>query len=97
MQVCTLPLVPGASLFVVSKIRSYWFPSITWESILKISIPGYCQFDNGTVINEGIAGYYWGSTASSKYINYLFIDDDNAHTMNRWYRANGFTVRCIKN
>jgi len=64
-------------------------------SELKLPMPGYRTSSNGTVSDEGTYGRYWGSTVSGTYAQVLGFDGSNA-SMNGAYRANGFTVRCLK-
>ena len=65
------------------------------SSILKFTVPGYrYQFD-GLLSNQGTNGYYWSSTVSGTSARSLSFGSTAAYT-NTNYRADGFTVRCLK-
>ena len=65
------------------------------NSPLKLPLAGYRYYSNGTLRNVGSLGYYWSSTVSSTNARYLSFSSSYA-TMNNNYRANGYSVRCIK-
>lgn len=66
-----------------------------YASVLKLPVAGYRNDSNGTLYNVGSRGRYWSSTVSGTSALYLFFTSVNAD-MNSNYRANGFSVRCIK-
>ena len=51
---------------------------------------------NGTLNNVGTNGNYWSSTVSGTNSRNLNFNSSNAN-MNDNNRANGLTVRCLKN
>jgi len=67
-----------------------------FASPLKLPLPGLRSENNGSVTNVGSDGYYWSSTVDAARGRSLFfnVDIDNMRT---FYRARGFSVRCIKN
>jgi hypothetical protein len=64
-------------------------------SALKLPLAGYRYYSNGTFNDVGSNGYYWSSTVSSARARYLIFYSSEA---NIYYdvRADGFSVRCIK-
>lgn len=66
-----------------------------YASPLKLTLGGYRKRNNGALTNVGSQGLYSSSTVSSTKIRYLHITGSNA-SMYSQYRANGYSVRCIK-
>ena len=68
-----------------------------FNSPLKLPVAGFRKFDNGEVKDEGTSGNYWSSTISSNnyYSQVLFFTNAMA-LMTAPGRANGCSVRCIK-
>jgi uncharacterized protein (TIGR02145 family) len=64
-----------------------------FASPLKFTVAGYRIRSSGTVISNG-NGAYWSSSISSWYARFLQIDANS--TLVNFYRANGHSVRCIK-
>ena len=64
-------------------------------SPLKWPLPGYRQYSNGALSNVGTYGFYWTSTIGSD-SRYLRFYSSSAGMLD-YPRANGLTVRCIKN
>jgi uncharacterized protein (TIGR02145 family) len=62
-----------------------------FASPLKLPMAGYRYFSNGTLYYMGSKGRYWSSTET----RYLEFSSSNDH-MGIYYRATGFSVRCIK-
>lgn len=67
-----------------------------FASPLKLVLGGIRNYIDGTYNAEGIAGYYWSSTVDSFSSRSLIITINDALT-NGFGRANGMSVRCIKN
>jgi hypothetical protein len=67
-----------------------------FASPLKLSLPGIRLVMFGELIYVGTFGYYWSSTVSASRSRYLFFDTSlaNMYSLNR---ANGASVRCLKN
>ena len=66
-----------------------------FASPLKWTMAGFRSTNNGTLYDVGSYGYYWSSTVSGAFSRYLSFYSSNAD-MNDGHRANGFTVRCLK-
>ncbi|ARV07379.1 hypothetical protein BTO04_12075 [Polaribacter sp. SA4-10] len=62
---------------------------------LIVPLAGNRNNSNGTLNNVGSNGNYWSSTVSSTNARNLNFNSSNAN-MNNNNRANGFSVRCIK-
>ena len=69
----------------------------TYNSALKLPSAGYRSHINGLLRNQGTLGYYWSSTVSGTTTRYLYFSSTAAYTHSTTLRANGFTVRCLKN
>jgi uncharacterized protein (TIGR02145 family) len=65
------------------------------NSPLKLPLAGYRSSYNGTLGNVGSNGTYWSSTVSSTRARGLSFSSSPAY-MSSLYRANGYSVRCIK-
>ena len=50
---------------------------------------------NGLLNNQGTNGNYWSSSVSGTIARYLYFNSTAANTNNDT-RANGFSVRCLK-
>ena len=68
----------------------------TFESALKLPSAGNRSRVNGLLLSQGSFGSYWSSTVSGTFARYLYFYSTVAHTSSNT-RANGFTVRCLKN
>jgi uncharacterized protein (TIGR02145 family) len=66
-----------------------------FASALKLPVAGNRNYINGSLGYVGSLGGYWGSTAGSGNSRVLDFSSGNAYMGNN-NRANGFSVRCIK-
>ncbi len=66
-----------------------------FASPLKLPVAGFRYYSNGTLSNVGSIGLYWSSTVSGTFARHLFFSSSNAN-MSSSNRANGFSVRCLK-
>ena len=66
-----------------------------FASVLKLPLAGYRYPSNGTLSDVGSGGDYWSSTVSGTLALDLYINITNA-SMFPNNRANGVSVRCIK-
>ena len=69
----------------------------TFESDLKLPSAGHRNRMDGLLTDQGISGYYWSSAVSGTYARNLFFNSTAASTINHYSRAQGFSVRCLKN
>ena len=65
---------------------------LSWSPITNA---GYRNYSTGTLGDVGSSGYYWSSTVSGANARYLYFDSSSAN-MYSTYRADGYSVRCIK-
>ncbi|HIP83038.1 MAG TPA: hypothetical protein EYH36_07570 [Desulfocapsa sulfexigens] len=56
---------------------------------------GYRNHNNGTINNADSNGNYWSATVNGSNARNLNFNSGNAN-MNSNNRANGFSVRCLK-
>jgi hypothetical protein len=67
-----------------------------YSSIFKFTVGGNRVGGGGQIIGNGGYGSYWTSSISGTLSNNFFFDA-NLCTMYNDYRANGLSIRCIKN
>ena len=76
----------------------YWFSgaSLYTENVPQVFFPaaGYRLYD-GSAYNRGKCGSYWSSRPSNSHAYYLYFYSSNAD-MNSYYRAGGYSVRCVQ-
>ena len=65
-----------------------------FNSPLKLPVAGYRDRSTGSLLNVGLGGNYWSSSVAGTLSRYLIISS-NANT-NSYFRASGFSVRCLK-
>ena len=80
--------------------RSSWSSNNStggFASPLKLPMAASRYRSNGSLGSVGSNGYYWSSTVDDTYLAsyYLYFSSGNASMRNN-YRANGSSVRCIK-
>ena len=63
--------------------------------VVIITVAGRRNYNNGSLNNVGSNGNYWSSTIDGTNSRYLYFNSANAN-MNSNNRANGYTVRCLK-
>jgi uncharacterized protein (TIGR02145 family) len=66
-----------------------------FASPLKMPLAGIRRSNNGSVVNVGGSGMYWSSTVSGN-LSLILIFGNNGANMSNSGRANGNSVRCIK-
>jgi uncharacterized protein (TIGR02145 family) len=68
-----------------------------FASPLKLVVGGNRSQSSGDINNAGISGLYWSSTVFVSYARFLWITTDINNTLiSHFYRAGGYSVRCIK-
>jgi hypothetical protein len=66
-----------------------------FASPLKLPVAGYRGGGNGSLGNVGTEGIYWSSTVSGTGSRHLIFTSSDAYMVDS-VRANGLTVRCLK-
>jgi uncharacterized protein (TIGR02145 family) len=66
-----------------------------FASPLKLPVVGYRSLSNGSLFNVGSSSHYWSSTVDFTVSRILYFTSSNASILGS-YRANGFSVRCLK-
>ena len=66
-----------------------------YNSPLRLPVAGYRDFSDGALLSVGSFGLYWSSTIGGPRSRILFLSSSNA-SMYSYNRANGFSVRCLK-
>jgi len=67
-----------------------------FNSFLKLPSAGYRLHTNGSIVNTGLLGNMWSSSASGNVASFLYFDSASATSYNN-IRALGISVRCLKN
>ena len=67
-----------------------------FASALKLPVAGFRYFSYGSLVNVGTDGSYWSSTVIGVDSHFLNFFSSNA-SMFSYFRADGLSVRCIKN
>ena len=67
-----------------------------YASPLKLPTAGVRNYYDGSIAQEGLSGVYWSSTINDSYSYPLYIQRYGSSTEDHYYRAYGFSVRCIK-
>lgn len=62
---------------------------------IKLSAAGNRRGSDGSILHLGSNGYYWASTVDGDRSRYMNIYSGNTNFYSH-YRANGFSVRCVK-
>jgi len=66
-----------------------------FASPLKLPVAGSRSYSNGSLDDVGSYGFYWSSTVDGTSSRSLLFSSSYA-VMSSYYRADGFSVRCIK-
>ena len=66
-----------------------------FTSPLKLPVAGLRLSSNGSLGNVGSFGFYWSSTVAGTLSRGLYFNGSDAY-MTSFYRAIGFSVRCLK-
>jgi uncharacterized protein (TIGR02145 family) len=66
-----------------------------FASPLKLPMGGFRSYNSGSFSGVGSSGVYWSNTISSTFSRLLYFDASSG-SMNMNYRANGYSIRCIK-
>ena len=67
-----------------------------FASPLKLPLPGARYYVDGSLLYAGTSAYYWSNTVISTDAARFLSIASNGASMNTFNRANGFSVRCIK-
>lgn len=67
-----------------------------FDSALKLPAAGFRVYNSGSILFDGVAGYYWSSTVSGTKSMRIYMTS-SALTLAANRKANGLSVRCIKN
>ena len=68
-----------------------------YSSPLKWAVAGYREYYDGEIYDAGNVGAYWSSTvANTTKSMILWVSSTEAYTLDD-FRAEGYSVRCIKN
>ncbi len=68
----------------------------TYASVLKIHAAGYLLSSNGSLNNRGSYGRYWSSTQGDASNGYVLFFGDVFCSIYYDLKANGFTLRCVR-
>jgi uncharacterized protein (TIGR02145 family) len=69
-----------------------------WSTGLKVHAAGHLDYNMGLLYNRGIDGYYWSSNQNNAEQGWsLGFWNSYCAMYSTSYKANGFSVRCIRN
>jgi uncharacterized protein (TIGR02145 family) len=66
-----------------------------FASPLKLPMGGFRSYNSGSFSGVGSSGVYWSNTISNTFSRLLYFDASSG-SMNMNFRANGYSIRCIK-
>lgn len=67
-----------------------------WNSALKLHAAGFIDYTNGNLATRGGWGFYWSGYQANTVSAYALYFTINSSFTTNPYKANGYTVRCIK-
>ena len=67
-----------------------------FSSNLKLTAAGTRVNGGGALYNQGASGFYWSSSVTGIHAYYLYFGSGGVYPALYDYRANGFSVRCIR-
>jgi uncharacterized protein (TIGR02145 family) len=67
-----------------------------FASPLKLPVAGYRGYSIGSLSSVGSYGYYWSSTVNGAFSLNLSFNSSSAYMSYYYYRAHGFSVRCLR-
>ena len=71
--------------------------SHSFSSVLKLHAAGFLTITDGSLFVRGSSGYYWSSTQQDATVGvYLAIASGCSYVKEGNFKANGFSVRCLK-
>ena len=76
---------------------SAWQNDTSVVTALKLPLSGYRHLSTAGYYNQGTHGYYWSSSPSTTNGYFVLILSTQVYPLNTNLRANGFSVRCLKN
>ena len=79
-----------------TQIGTSGYPDALYASTLKLPLAGDRGY-SGSWSGQGSYGYFWSSSPSGTSAAYLFFSSTNVSPASTYYRAIGFSVRCLKN
>ncbi len=97
-----LPLNPNEAkdanneLYQESKTWSSQDRTGALSSGLKLTAAGFRKYNDGIVYYEGINGDYWTGSVHRDDAHGMAFNSNMVNTNSYYYRARGFSVRCIK-
>ncbi|MBU6426742.1 hypothetical protein KGQ27_00665 [Patescibacteria group bacterium] len=71
--------------------------STAFSSSLKLTLAGDRDYSSGSLSPQGGFGLYWSSSVSGANAFSLYFSSSGVSPSYSYYRAYGFSVRCIKN
>jgi len=84
-----------ARYFCPKQLSAFWFKKAGGIKQSFQTAGDNRNYSSGSLNNVGSNGKYWSSTISGTNARNLNFNDSNAN-MNNNNRANGFSVRCLK-
>jgi hypothetical protein len=89
--------LPTESEFSAEAASGITNSAAAFASPLKLPLAGYRDPVFGFLYEVGVASFYWSSTIGSGQSSSHFIIYGSGFGISYYYRATGYSVRCIKN
>jgi uncharacterized protein (TIGR02145 family) len=80
-------------------VAAYFSPQTSdgaFNSSLKLPLAGNRNHSSGSLYGQGGSGNYWSSSPSGTNAFYLYFTSTGVNPAGAYYRAYGFSVRCLK-
>lgn len=90
-QCLTIPAMPPSSLFAEG-----WMFDEFGRNIQFFATSGYRSNGDGSLGSVGQAGYVWSATPIGAMAGFLYLDNEKINPWFQYNRANGMSVRCVK-
>lgn len=73
-----------------------WQSAVSVASVLKLPLPGERNLSSSLYVSQGSIGYYWTSTPNGGDSHIVPVNFAQVFPGYKAPRANGFSVRCLK-
>ena len=81
---------------IIGHIPRFYRKNRVIRSVIMSALAGNRDNGNGTLNNQGSNGNYWSSSVTGTNAFYLNFNSGSVNPANTNNRANGFSVRCVK-
>ncbi|MDR0746034.1 MAG: fibrobacter succinogenes major paralogous domain-containing protein [Mediterranea sp.] len=79
-----------------ANLNGVWSAGYSWGDNAQYPAVEYRHRESGTLYYPGTLGYYWSASPISDNASSLYFNNGNVYVANTNYRANGFSIRCVR-